>query len=252
MKHRTLLTYYFVIALSTCVAISSQAATLSVDFEGDDGDPNSITEAGFVSLTGADAEPVGTTLSTSETGINITIGATGTAGFLAGRDGSSNDRGGDLSNLTLNDLHGDVIAVRGGDGGMTVQITGLAVNDVVTLTAFHNDANGFNSGFATPGAVVTPSIVSGAALIGSDTGAHSNLSRPGTNTFSGPYEDSDLDPSTISFTATSSTVDLLLQTAAGGNNFLPVSGVIVEVIPEPASFALLGLATACMVIYRRK
>jgi len=98
---------------------------LAVDIEGNNGG-TSTTEAGFVSLVVEASALPGDTFSTSQAGVNATIEATGDEGFLAGRDGLGNDRGGDLSDLTQQDLQGDLAAARGGDGGFTIQLTGLA------------------------------------------------------------------------------------------------------------------------------
>jgi len=239
------------IASMAVVPQASAVLVLSVDLEGDPSNGGTaITEAGFVSLTALGGEAVGATVSTMEAGVNATVGATG-GGFLAGRTGIGNDRGGDLSNLTNNDLQGDLIAARGGDGGFTIQLVGLSIGETVTVTAWHNDANGGNSGFATPGNSVTPSITAGGTLISATAGAHNNLSRPATATFSGPYDDSQLRPSIISFTATAGTADLLLQTQGGGNNFIPVSGFTVDSVPEPSTFALVGLGAIGLLRRRR-
>jgi len=204
---------------------------LAVDIEGNNGG-TSTTEAGFVSLVVEASALPGDTFSTSQAGVNATIEATGDEGFLAGRDGLGNDRGGDLSDLTQQDLQGDLAAARGGDGGFTIQLTGLTIDEQITLTVWHNDANGGNSGFASPGAIVSPSLTAGGTLISATDGEHSNFSRPETDTFSGPYEDDDLVPSIIVFTPTSSTVDILLFTTSG-NGFLPVSGFTVENEADP-------------------
>jgi len=118
------------IASMAVVPQASAVLVLSVDLEGDPSNGGTaITEAGFVSLTALGGETVGATVSTMEAGVNATVGATG-GGFLAGRTGIGNDRGGDLSNLTNNDLQGDLIAARGGDGTAVLPSSLLALASV--------------------------------------------------------------------------------------------------------------------------
>lgn len=249
---------------SLCLALACQmsqaAPVLMADFQGDPArdatgmvTDASITEAGFISLEAPSAAnaAVGDTFSATDpiSGVGATIGAT--TGFFNGRRGVGQDRGGDLANLSLIDLHGDVIAARGGDGGFTITLTGLTPGLETSLTAYHNEPNGGNPGFATVGATMTPSILSGATLVGMPTiGEHTNLSRPGSNTFSGPYTDADLVPSMISFLPSASTVELLIQSGST-NGFAPVSGIVVAV-PEPGSVALVGSLLAASFGFRRR
>lgn len=241
------------ILLSACLCLGmfgagADAATILFDLQGTA--TESATQDGWTALEAPNTNASTFTASATSAPVTATIAATG-GGFLAGRSSNGQDRGGDLSNLTHEDVHGDLIAARGGNGGMLLTLDGLIVGVETTVTAFHNDANGGNSGFAVVGNPVLPTIVSGADLVSATTGAHTNLSRPGVATSSGPYEDSDLVPSVIVFTPTSSTTQLLFS-SDNSSDFLPVSGITVAIVPEPSTIALLGLAGIGLVAARRR
>ena len=241
MSRKKLLIALFASFTTLSYSTYSEAATvLSVDLQ----KIADTTESGFEAIEVSDGNTAANnSFSTSTGSVDATISATGTGGRLQGR-GTGSGRNAGLTGLSLPDVHRDLVAARDGDGGFQITLTGLTIGHIITLEAWHNDSTANGTGFSTPlGSLVTPSLISGGSLISADTGALTVV-----NDSSGV--DADLDSSVISFTATGSTAVILLDVDTP-NNFLPVGGFIVDsVVPEPGSFALLGLGG--LLIARRR
>lgn len=198
------------------------------------------------------------TITNSVGGVGLTLTALGTNAKFESRGGEGDpddDRGGEITGTSWNDVVEDLITARNGTGtgagDMSITLTGLSVGHTYTLTGWHNDSYPINEGFAsTVGYAVTPSITLGTLVGLADAGASTNH-RPGAGPgTSGAWDDADFNTSVISFTSDGSGNATILLTGDSASNFLVLNGLQLSV-PEPSAALLGGLGMLILLRRRR-
>ncbi|MCP5535809.1 MAG: PEP-CTERM sorting domain-containing protein [Akkermansiaceae bacterium] len=237
MKLKQLTLGFGTLAAST--SLLSAATVYQIDLEKD---TSSTTQSGWTSVTAPNSSGP-----SSLTSGSVTFTAGGAGGYFAGRAGGTWGAV-NVTDADWNDLVGDTVAARSGDGTISISFTGLALGVEHQFTAWHNvsatDSASFSAGLYT----ITPSITTG-TLVGSATsGAASNINKNAVGVVA-----ADFNNSVINFTPDGSgNATVLLTSADATNHFLTFSGMQLESVPEPSSAALLGVGGLALVFRRRK
>jgi|GEM_PF-854424 len=149
----------------------------------------------------------------------LTVSAGG-GGYLTSR-GPSDQRAGEFTGTSWNDVVEELIAARGGDGTVTLEFSGLDPATPHELTVFHNDPYTIagNPGFATGDGVITPGVTTGTMLGSVQAGVNTNI-RPGTRS------DADFLNSVVRFTPDASGLATILL--ASTTEFVVLDGILLE------------------------
>ncbi|WP_338685130.1 PQQ-dependent sugar dehydrogenase [Haloferula helveola] len=150
--------------------------------------------------------------------VTLTLTAGGAGGYFTSRGGPGDNRDGDITGTSFNEVVEDFIVARDGDGTVLLSFEGLIPGAAYVLSSYHNDPYDYsnNPGFATGDPSITPVVTTG-AQVGLPTDGRITNIRPGNRT------DSDFFNSVVSFTADGSghsTVEL-----ASTNSFVVLSGL---------------------------
>jgi len=221
----------------------SVAAVFQADLEGTTA-PGSVTQAGWTSIGVENApNPVVPSVSTTAGSVSITVTAGG-AGYFQGRAGGLATWGG-ITGTSWNDMVDDAVAARNGDGTVTISLGGLDDATEYSLTAWHNISATDSASFANGFYAITPSIAVGTLVGVAEAGTASNL------TSNDVLTDASFDNSVIHFMPTGGSAEILL-TSASSSQFLVLSGMQLDAVPEPASAMLLGLGGLAAMCRRRR
>lgn len=222
--------------------LAGAATVYLLDFERSDGG-FSITEAGWTSSAVANAEP--TTTANLPTPVGITISAGG-GGYFQGRAGGTwgpvNVTDADWDNMV-----GDTAAARGGNGTVVIALTGLNSLLPHTLTAWHNVSATDSASFSAGLYAITPSLTTGTLFGVPTVGAASNIRTNAVGVVAANFNNS-----VISFTPDGSGNATVVLTSASASQFLTLSGLQVESIPEPSGALLLGMGGLGLAWRRRR
>ncbi|MCP5536459.1 MAG: PEP-CTERM sorting domain-containing protein [Akkermansiaceae bacterium] len=233
--------YIIATAVASAITATAQAAVVfQVDIHMTGGTSQEL-QSGW---TAWDVDKVTTnnSISTTLSGIGVSITSNG-GGYVTARGGTTEDRDGEITGTSWDDVVEDFAVARAGNGSATLSLTGLDNTKTYSLTIYNNDCYEIsgNPGFA--GGTLTPTITTGAIVGVADAGTITNV-REGART------DGDFDNQFISFTPDSGgNADILITSSS---NFVLFSGMQLDVVPEPSSAALLGLGGLALIFRRRK
>jgi hypothetical protein len=233
-------------ALVASCPIAGATTVLQVDFENSI-DPGGgvpvITQAGWTAMVVSNApSPTVSTVTDTIGGVGITLTAGGAGGIFQGRAANTWNN---MVGTSWNNMVEDVIAARSGDGTISINLTGLTDTLDYTLTVWHNVSAVDSASFAGGFYAITPSVTTGTLLGTATNGQSTNWDRTDGKT------DADFINSVISFNSSGGNADLLL-TSASTSQFLVMSGLQLDAVPEPSSATLLGLGGLALALRRRR
>jgi hypothetical protein len=162
-------------------------------------------------------------------------------GIVPTNTGYSGSSGGYDSNLSaaLQNLEGN--GVHNGNGNLYLELTGLAPGQSYALQLFINaNTHDDRTQAFKDGSVTSATVSAGGNDAGNPSGANGGLNAG----FNPPYI---ID----TFTADSSG-DETLYAQVGGSNGAQLSGFVLETVPEPGTWALMGLGLAGVVFLSRR
>ncbi len=230
------------VSIAAASVMAAHSASAAIVYQLDlQKDSQSTTQTGWTASVAPNGGSAATSMPTPA-GVTITAGG---SGYFQGRAGGTWGAV-NVTDADWNNLVGDTAAARNGNGTVIITFSGLALNTEHQLTAWHNVSATDSSSFSSGSYTITPSITTG-SLVGTATnGQASNIKKGSTATAA------DFNNSIISFTPDGSGNATVLLTSASTSQFLTLSGVQLESVPEPSASALLGLGGVALILRRRK
>ncbi len=265
-------------AAAVCMSFSAAQAQFLVDFQASTGGVGAVQD-GWIdgSFTSGSALSTATftdgvfTLQVSE------VGDTLTATFLDARNrpaatgsnsaqdlvlGDGIDDGAipasspqQVTGTGIDDVLQDFYSARNGD--LVLAYGGATIGQEYLLTLWHNDPEQANWGFNSPSTGngaddddVSSSPSSVAVTFGAGTGTTQVLQLGAGSNLPLRTAQAALTPTILSFTATAT--DFSVSVSSADNGQLAVNGASLVAVPEPSSFAALGLLGAGAVLRRRR
>lgn len=216
-------------------AIANVSRADSIDFDNDVINPI-VTQPGFESYDLGEDGPSFTTTN----GITVSLSTTNVSGGIQQR----NRGAGSVSGNSVEGLFQDLFQAQDDDtnGTYTLTFSDLVANSPYDVTIYVYDP-------------IWPQLTNPASMdITAEDVTNSNAL--GTFTIGSTPEPASLNDANISFTGNASALGVLqvdldfVNGTAVGMDALPVNGVVIELVPEPASLALLGLG-GLMILRRR-
>ncbi|BCX48777.1 hypothetical protein HAHE_26850 [Haloferula helveola] len=237
-------------ALVAAEGVAGAAVVYRIDFERtlseSSGSPgtSAITQSGWTSSAANNNAPTTTTTVPTPAGVTVTAGGAG--GYFQGRGGGTWGTV-SVTDADWDDVVGDTIAARGGDGTVTISFTGLNTALDYTFTAWHNvsatDSPSFSAGFYT----ITPTITTGTLVGLATAGAASNIDKNAIGVVAADFSNS-----VITFTPDGSGNATVLLTSASASQFLTLGGMELVSVPEPSSMVLMLGGTMVALVRRRR
>ena len=226
-------------AFAASFQFASAATIFQVDLQRSGSPASQESQAGWtawdVTKTDGGAIPHVPSVTSTIAGIGITITANGAGGRVTPRGGSPDDRGGEITGTSWDDMVEDFVIVRNGDDTATVSLTNLNSSLSYSLTVFHNEPYVLNAGFS--GGTQTPSITTG-TLVSADAGLITNV-QPGARS------DGDFDTSVITFTPDGGGAASILYSSS--TDFIVFGGLELNSIPEPSTSLLAAVAGLALI-----